>query len=330
MRLWDPATTESLGVMLTVSSKLGIINALAWGELDGHAALASASFWSGTASLWDPATGKRLKTLPSNSISALAWGELGGRPVLASASSLWDPRIQLWGLAADDPVDLAAGSEEAPFTHSVTALAWGNLDGRSVLASVKEYGAIQLWDVTTAQPVGVLAGHTDKITALAWGELDGRPVLASAAEDNTMRLWDLVGLESPETPLIPDAGYNVDSLDWGEIGGLPVLASASWDYVVRLWEPGHPEPLGVLTAHTGPLTAVAWNRRGGRPALASGGWDKMVRLWDPPPRTAWEGLPAIPAMSPHWPGANSTAALCSPAAAMTTRCGSGTPRRRSS
>src|SRR5207248_3638583 len=75
-------------------------------------------------------------------------------------------------------------------TGSVLALAWGSLEGSTVLASSASDGTIRLWDPATGSQLSVLEGHAGGVWGLARGVVAGSPMLASAGLDGTVRMWD--------------------------------------------------------------------------------------------------------------------------------------------
>jgi len=56
-----------------------------------------------------------------------------------------------------------------------------------MLASTREDGTVQLWDVTIRKEAVALQGHESEVWAAAWSS-DGLR-LASGSKDTTIRLW---------------------------------------------------------------------------------------------------------------------------------------------
>ena len=84
MRLWDPATGEALGRLLTGHTDRVLWGA--WGQADGRPVLATGGR-EGTVQLWDPVTRGDLGSLLTGLTGGVlwgAWGLAGGRPVLAT------------------------------------------------------------------------------------------------------------------------------------------------------------------------------------------------------------------------------------------------------
>jgi serine/threonine protein kinase/WD40 repeat protein len=68
-----------------------------------------------------------------------------------------------------------------------TSLAW-NHDG-TLLATGRQDGMIQVWDVTTGRLLAHMEGHENRVTTLAFAHQGD--LLASAGWDSTLRLWDV-------------------------------------------------------------------------------------------------------------------------------------------
>jgi WD40 repeat protein len=183
---------------------------------------------------------------------------------------------------ADEPLPLTG------HTGWVWAVAWGSINGKTVLASAGYDGTVRLWDPATGTQLSVLTGDTGGVFAVAWGVLDGVPVLASASYNGTVRLWDPTA--GTQLSVLTGHTAGVMAVAWGVLDGAPVLASAGHDRTVRLWNPTTGTELGVLTGHTAGVMAVAWGVLDGAPVLASAGVDGRARLWDPAARTQ---LPAL-------------------------------------
>jgi hypothetical protein len=221
--------------------------------------------------LWDPATGKRRRTLEysrgvlNHMVSNVAFSPSGG--LLASALDKW---LVLW--------DPATGEHERTLTGH-TLFVWGlafSPDGR-LLASGGEDGTVRLWDPATGTSQRTLTGP-GTVQGVAFSP-DGR-LLASGGNDGTVRLWDPATGEHERT-LTGHTG-TVQGVAFSPDGRL--LASGGNDGTVHLWDPATGTSQHTLTGHADGVYCVAFSPDGR--LLASGGGDKLVRLWDWYPATA--------------------------------------------
>jgi WD40 repeat protein len=216
-----------------------------------------------TVRLWDPATGKRQRTLTGHAddVRAVAFSPDGR--LLASGSS--DKSVRLW--------DPATGKRRRTLTGHAGAVRSVAFSPDGLLLASGSYDAtVRLWDPATGEPQRTLTGHTGNVWGVAFSP-NGR-LLASASYDGTVRLWDPATGERQRTLTSHTACV------WG-VAFSPdgrMLASGSNDETVRLWDPATGEHRRVLTGHTDQVRCVAFSPDGR--LLASGGY-KRVRLWDP-------------------------------------------------
>ena len=240
-RLLDPATGERLRTLAQGDAIWGHGNAV-WGvtfSADGRLlATASGGMLSGTACLWDPATGERLRTLDhGNAVWGVAFRPDGRLLTTAGGSSfggtacLWDPATgkPLRTLAHDSRVSGVAFSPDGRLLATASADKAARLldtwwdstgeplrtlahdsrvsgaafspDGR-LLATASEDKAARLWDPATGDCLRTLTGHADGVSAVAFSP-DGR-LLATASADKTARLWTVPSLKTYQSTLIGD------------------------------------------------------------------------------------------------------------------------------
>jgi hypothetical protein len=144
---------------------------------DGH--LLATVAQDGTARLWDPASGKHLRTLdsPTWCVFGVAFspdGRLLATVSLEGTALVWDP---------------ATGKQLRALTGHHDEV-WGvafSPDGR-LLATAGQDGTALVWDPATGKQLRALTGHTGAVFGVAFSP-DGR-LLATASEDGTARLWD--------------------------------------------------------------------------------------------------------------------------------------------
>jgi hypothetical protein len=166
---------------------------------------------------------------------------------------------------------------------AVNSVAFGELDGRTVVVSGSSDETVRVWDLATGTPIGApFTGHAYTVDAVAAGELYGRPVAVSGSSDRTVRVWDL----ATGTPIrAPFTGHEhgVNAVAAGELAGRPVAVSGSSDETVRVWDLATGTPVSQpLTGHEGGVRSVACGAGpDGQLLLASGGNDRTVRIWQP-------------------------------------------------
>jgi len=201
IRLWDFATGAHLRTIKTNSFMLYSVafspdgRTLASGSQDYENADQTA-LGGGVATLWDIASGARLRILKSG------WGDVrttvfspDGK-TLATGSA--DSTITLWDVATGVALRTLDKWPRVPGQSMSRPLAFVNSaafspDGTALVSGSYDE-TVALWDVASGSVLRYFRGHSSSVTSVAFGH-DGK-TLASGSDDHTIKLWDVVtGLE---------------------------------------------------------------------------------------------------------------------------------------
>jgi WD40 repeat protein/tRNA A-37 threonylcarbamoyl transferase component Bud32 len=240
----------------------GAVLALAF-RPDGQA-LASAGE-DGVIKVWDPATGKELRTLP-------------GHPFVPSGDKYKDPKT---------------GAEWAGFRgpSSVLSLAYSP-DGKH-LASTGSDRTVRVWEPDTGKELLTLQGHRSEVFQAAFSP-DGK-VLASADGHGVFKVWDadtgkeLQTLRDLQPPPAPRPGIVLE----GKIVARPEKPQASrlafladgarlagaHGALLVVWDVQTGKLASRFQVGAGAVRALAVHPRRGH-LLVSAGTDRTVRVWD--------------------------------------------------
>lgn len=228
-----------------------------------HGSWLAASGLDGSIILWDPKTGKPVRTFTGHAdrVVSVAWDPDGTR----LASSAYDHTVRIWDVSTGRPI------------HSFkTFVGWaGNLafspDGKRLAFAGSENSA-PVWDAMTGQELYRLVGHESPVFGIAYNA-DGTQ-LATASLDKTVKLWDATTGKSIRT-LTGHTGW-VLGVAFSPDGKR--LVSTSNDRRIKLWDATSGREIQTLRGHEGGIIAVAFHGDGR--LLATGGMDHNARLWD--------------------------------------------------
>ncbi|MER6949542.1 WD40 repeat domain-containing protein [Nonomuraea sp. NPDC000554] len=203
----------------------------------------------------------------------LAAGNVAGRPYIASSgcaaygTMLWQPLNKVRGIARkDDGGRVTFGGMDH---SSPTALAFGDADGRALLAA----GA-DVWDPVTQECVAKLPRWGFLLSESAFGRAGNQPVLATR-QGGEVDLWNPLTGRHILALSVDDAGAG---LTMGRIAGRDVLAVGSGRYV-HLWDAAAGERWEWVP-HTSTVTCLSLVEHGNRVLLVTGTEDGTVALWD--------------------------------------------------
>jgi WD40 repeat protein len=233
----------------------------------------------GELKLWDPTTGKELRSLqePAGEIIAAALSPDGRR--LASLGSagvrVWDTGSgrDLFQLPTKNPPD----SGKVAFSP----------DGQFLAAT--DGPTARLWKASTGQPEAIRFPTQSSMLRDLTFSPDGRHLMVCTGVLDTSLLEAF--LPWGRTVLVWDVKTGKQVLGLGRWGGEAatavavspdgrLIASAGWDLVIRVWEVATGKEKLSLKAHTHEITALAFRRDG--TGLVSASRDASIRVWDLP------------------------------------------------
>jgi WD40 repeat protein len=220
--------------------------------------------------LWDPQTGKRLRSWggPAH-IASLAFSP-NGKLLACGHFKYRTPSLFDWTVEVRE---VGSGERRASFTGSARntnpELAFSP-DGRTLAVATGD--SIELREAATWRERGVILGRGAKVGRLRFSP-DGRTVSVGTVDD-AVCLWgvvsgrELVRLKG-HTAYVPAGDFSPDG---------KLLATAGLDKTVRVWDLRTGRQKAVLNGHTGGVYSVTF-ALGGR-FVASGSDDGTTRLWD--------------------------------------------------
>jgi WD40 repeat protein len=141
-------------------------------------------------------------------------------------------------------------------------------------------GTVQLWDLTTRQPVGEpLTGHTQGVCAIAMTMVAGDPCAVTASQDGTVQVWDLVRRRPIGQPMIGHTS-SVWAVATAVVDGCPCAVSAGHDGTLRLWEVISGRPIGdPFAGHAQWVHSLATIEIDGRACAITANEDGTVGVW---------------------------------------------------
>jgi WD40 repeat protein len=290
VKVWDGDTYQ---LIKTLNGHTGPVVAMSFTPNGSRILTASVDK---TVRIWDASRLELEQTLGPHASSVVSLTIApDGRSLFAGTL---DGRIKAWDLPTmhvtqtldahpGRPIEVglvASGLLSGQFSGSISGVAsWiisGGLPGALALAylpegrviSVGGDKSIKFWDVTNAQLLRTIAGHSDAITSVAFSP-DGRHLVSGSA-DTTVRIWNAVRGELERT--LEGHTDAVTSVAVSPDGRR--IASASLDNTVRLWSIGTGKVEGTLEGHSDPVMSVAFSIDSRR--IVTGSLDNTVRLWD--------------------------------------------------
>jgi eukaryotic-like serine/threonine-protein kinase len=222
--------------------------------------------------LWDPASGRKLATLPDcpSDVAALAFRRDG--KLLAVPAE--EGKVRLWDVVASKYTQTFDGHPD-----ETLALAFSP-DGKTLATGGRDE-FLRVWDVVTGKELWARKEHHNGIASVAWSP-DGK-FLASGGMDWAVRLWDATGVHLAELKGHNDAvnavAFSTDGKTIASGSGfLPSHATVrEQPGEVIIWDVAKRTKEQMFAAHRGPVTGVVCQSPGG---LITSGWDGSIKSWN--------------------------------------------------
>jgi len=162
------------------------------------------------------------------------------------------------------------------------------LNGKPVVVSGHEDGAIYAWDLESREPIwnnDALLGQRGLgayVDSIAVCEFHGRPVIVAGGSPGMIGAWDLADGSVVVEPFLSHEHHAVRGIAITELYGRAVMIAAGLDRRVRAWDSHEHILLDEREIDTGfPFTPLAVGSPGGQVIIVSGTGDGFVGVWRP-------------------------------------------------
>ncbi len=230
--------------------------------------------WDGTISLWDPATGTRLKSFGDGERSAekepypfvdVAFGSGGNVVFAVSAPGV----VRIWDTATGDLLTTFRDTESPAVAYRAIAV---SSDGNRV-ATGTVAGGVRIWDLRTKTLLDTLNEASAGIHCLTFSG-DGT-MLGFGNSKGAVYVWNLLEHRFMNGSADGDSGADPYLLTFRPDGRAIACAAGR---EVRLWNLEGNKEEHVLARHDDVVVSMAFDAAGEQ--LATGSADKTARIWD--------------------------------------------------
>ena len=182
-----------------------------------------------TVKLWDVQTGELKRTLAGHDfiVGAVAFSPDGQTLV----SGAWDDTVKLWDVNSGR---LKTTIKTSNGVFAVAVSPDGKLLATGGRSNEHPENNLELWEMPTGKPRGLLKGHTDAVFSLAFSA-DGS-ILASGSSDNTVKLWDPQTGTVKRTVTGQPSGGTVPRLAFSPHGTLLAIAGLDPNDDIQLFD----------------------------------------------------------------------------------------------
>ncbi|OUL18312.1 hypothetical protein BV372_34300 [Nostoc sp. T09] len=224
----------------------------------------------GSLNLWDVKTGKLIRTLKhSQPVIGVVFSPDG--QTLVSSLDLGSI-IRLWNWRTGEIIRINDDplAYQRGFSNFKTQPATFSQDGQTLFATSGSGSVFESWNVKTGKRTGSFDAKS-LINAVAISP-DGN-TLAIGIRDNAIKLWNINDGQLIHTL----TGHKAEVKTVGFSLDGKLIASGSRDGTVKLWNATTGKKISTFTAHKLQVWSVAFNPDG--KTLASAGQDGTIKIW---------------------------------------------------
>ncbi len=278
VHIWDVATRK-LVHKVTFAEGVGKV------AFSSDSKLLACGTWDGYCRLWDLAQGKEVRQLRDelktqrslNAIFAPNGGPLAVWGYEDASIRLFDANgvKEIWRFKKEGET-----KSTSPWGWSTNIFVSFSPNGK-ILATFRERGRIDLWDVESGKKLHTLACDGGHFPTFLVFSPDGSKLASAGGDpwsgDNIVRLWDVA---QGKEILHAGHGSPISSVAISPDGN--TVATAGQDGVIHLWERSSGKHLFRFEGHPGRWPHVSFSSDGQR-VIWCGNWndDRILRIWDP-------------------------------------------------
>ncbi len=221
-----------------------------------------------TLRIWDPNTGRCLKTLQGHTEDVWCIAVLPNGQVVSGSS---DETLRVWDLSTGQCLKTLTG--HTGYVSRIAILPNGQV------VSGGQDNRLRVWDVATGKCLKILTEAGDPkngaASVLQPMVLPNGPIVSIGHGD--AHVWNINPDEPRQPYLRLPVGHYLTMLPNGQVLSTREYKYENRDYAIQVWDVSTGQCLKTLQGHTGHINCIAVLPNG---QVVSGSFDKTLRVWD--------------------------------------------------